>query len=70
MSRAEAAARAWSLLRLTLPWTRRAEMNKMIGLVADHYQCTPAQAFALMYSYARTPWERAVLASYKPEGNP
>jgi len=40
-------ARLESRLRLGLPWTRRAEMHRMITLVAAHHNITMAQAYAL-----------------------
>ena len=62
--------RAWlgwcSRVRLALPWTRDAEMHRLISLVAGHHEVTMAQAFALIYSKADDR-ERKLLAPYRPE---
>ena len=59
-------ARLESLVRLFLPWTRAAEMRRMITLVAAEHDVTMAQAYALMYSVANDR-ERKLLAPYRPE---
>jgi hypothetical protein len=62
-------ARLESWVRLVLPWTRAGEMNRMISLVAGHYQVSMGEAFDLMYARA-THRERKLLAPYRPEGDP
>ena len=60
-------ARLESAVRLMVPFTRRAEMNRLIRLVAEENDCTMTQAFALMYAEAED-WERPLLDPYRPKG--
>lgn len=60
-----AARVARSRLLLMLPWTRRAEMDRLINLVALQHQVTMAQAFALMWQHA-APHEQDLLEPYRP----